>query len=399
MTIRKMLIWLVVISGTFNLQGQSPEKISYQCVVRNSAGKLLTNKDVGIRITILENSPSGLVVYRETYNPDPQTNGDGILSLEIGSGLVITGNFSAIDWSHGPYFLKTETDPNGGTNYSIVGTSQLLTVPYALYSQTAATAEDAVRLTGDQSISGTKTFTGTINANSKVISGVANPVNNQDAANKAYVDVMQTEVTKLKDLLKPAGVVTDADGNVYNTVTIGGQVWMAENLKTTKYNDGTVIPLSADNISWITSGGYCWYDDDKASNKSVYGALYNWSTMTSNKLCPVGWHVPKRAEWTTLITYLGGESVAGGKMKETGFLHWQSPNTGATNESGFSALPGGICAANGGHYEKVYFDKGNYGWWWCKDYGINIFYQSGSISYFDPTYWDFPGVSVRCLRD
>jgi len=136
--------------------------------------------------------------------------------------------------------------------------------------------------------------------------------------------------------------MTDIEGNVYKTIKIGTQIWMAENLKTTKYNDGTSIPLVGD-CYWrnLTTPGYCWYNNDSIIYKKLYGAIYNWFTINTGKLAPAGWHVPSEEEWTKLITYLGGEEVAGGKMKESGITHWSIPNESATNESGFTALPSG----------------------------------------------------------
>ena len=132
----------MVIIITFSVFAQSPQKMSYQCVVRNASGVLVTNQSVGIRISILQGTTTGTVVYQEIYHPNPQTNANGLVSIEIGSGLVITGTFSDINWASGPYFLKTETDPTGATNYTIVGTSQLLSVPYALYAENAATLRE-----------------------------------------------------------------------------------------------------------------------------------------------------------------------------------------------------------------------------------------------------------------
>ncbi len=137
--------------------------------------------------------------------------------------------------------------------------------------------------------------------------------------------------------------ITDIDGNIYNTVTIGTQTWMKENLKTTKYRDGTAIANVTDNTLWsnLTTGAYCWYSN-AIPNKTTYGALYNYYTVIDgHNLCPTGWHIPTDAEWTTLTTYLGGTTVAGGKLKETGTTHWLTPNTGATNSSNFMALPAG----------------------------------------------------------
>ena len=162
------------------------------------------------------------------------------------------------------------------------------------------------------------------------------------------------------------GSVMDIDGNTYATVSIGSQVWMAENLKTTRYNDGTLITNLSDNGTWTTtsSPAMCWLSNN-IYYKNVYGGLYNWYavdiTATGGRnICPTGWHVPTNAEWTKLTTYLGGESVAGGKLKETGTTHWLSPNIGATNESGFTALPGGNRMVNG----TLYGIEMN-GYWWC----------------------------------
>jgi uncharacterized protein (TIGR02145 family) len=139
------------------------------------------------------------------------------------------------------------------------------------------------------------------------------------------------------------GTFKDIDGNEYQVIKIGSQWWMAENLKVTHYRNGDPIPEVTDSSAWsdLYSGAYCNYDNHEG-NASVYGRLYNWLAVNdSRNIAPEGWHVPSDAEWQTLVNYLGGNTVAGGKMKETGTVHWNSPNTGATNESGFTALPGG----------------------------------------------------------
>jgi uncharacterized protein (TIGR02145 family) len=143
------------------------------------------------------------------------------------------------------------------------------------------------------------------------------------------------------------GSMTDQDGNVYKTVTIGTQTWMAENLRTTKYRDGTAIPNVTDFTAWYnsTTGAYCTYNNTtRLDSIATFGILYNgYAVIDSRNIAPAGWHVPGEAEWKTLTTYLGSsDSVAAGKMMEAGTKHWISPNTGATNESGFSATPAGI---------------------------------------------------------
>jgi len=209
------------------------------------------------------------------------------------------------------------------------------------------------------------------------------------------------EKDEKKDDPAPDITVTDIDGNVYKTVTIGTQVWMLENLKVTKLNDGTAIPLVTDKTSWLnlTTPGFCWYNNYEATNKDTYGALYNWYTVNTGKLCPTGWHVPTDAEWTTLTSYLGGESVAGGKLKEAGTTHWKSPNTGATNESGFTGLPGGMRNVPGFFYNIK--DSGI--WWSSTEYDAT----DGLLSRADYNYGGFYkhnlvktcGFSIRCVKD
>jgi len=196
--------------------------------------------------------------------------------------------------------------------------------------------------------------------------------------------------------------VTDIEGNVYNTVTIGTQVWMAENLKTTKFNDGTAIPLvTTDNDLWfnLTNPAYCWYNNDESTYKATYGAMYNWYTVNTGKLCPAGWHIPTDAQWTTLTTYLGGEATAGSKLKETGTSHWLSPNLGATNETGFTAIPGGYR-----NYIGIFYSIGNSGNWWSSTENSTTYawywsmitagYGIGRTYLFKQD-----GLSVRCLQD
>ena len=201
--------------------------------------------------------------------------------------------------------------------------------------------------------------------------------------------------------LQGTGTVTDIDGNVYNTVTIGTQIWMVENLKVTKYNNGTAIPLITDGAAWtsLTTPGYCWYNNDYTTYGSVYGALYNWHTVNTGNLCPIGWHVPTDAEWTTLTDYLGGLSIAGGKLKETGTSHWAIPNTGATNESGFTALPGGWRGYDGSFHDITYT-----GYWWSSTQNGSSawereLYQGNATVSRNGSNSKFVGFSVRCIKD
>jgi uncharacterized protein (TIGR02145 family) len=198
------------------------------------------------------------------------------------------------------------------------------------------------------------------------------------------------------------GTLTDQDGNVYKTVVIGTQTWMAENLRTTKYNDGTSIANVTGATEWgnLTTGAYCNYNNSiNTDTIATYGRLYNWYAVNTGKLAPEGWHVPTDADWSTLTNYLGGEGAAGGKLKETGITHWISPNTGATNETGFTALPGGI------RYGGYTFDGiGHNGTWWsATEYdATNAWSRYMSFGYSDvlrDVSGKEVGFSVRCVRD
>jgi len=206
------------------------------------------------------------------------------------------------------------------------------------------------------------------------------------------------------------GSMTDQDGNTYKTVTIGTRVWMAQNLRTTTFNDNTDIPMIKDSIAWsnLTTPAYCWYENDKSSlHRSLYGALYNWYAVNTGKLCPTGWHVPSDHEWITLRTYLGGEDIAGGKLKESGTLHWQSPNAGATNESGLTALPSGmrgiVATGNQGKFEGRSTDC----CWWSATrlseepfsliFGLWI--NTNYSRVFRREFYVSDGAAARCIKD
>jgi len=197
------------------------------------------------------------------------------------------------------------------------------------------------------------------------------------------------------------GVVIDIDGNVYQTVKIGDQCWMAENLKVTRYRNGDPIYHILDPGQWeiLTIGAYCEFDNNPV-NVAEYGRLYNWYAVDDSRgLAPAGWHMPTDAEWQALVDYLGGDGSAGGKMKETGTAHWNTPNIGATNESGFTALPGGYRGTGG-----FYYNMGFHAYFWSstEETGSHAWLRLLSYLYAAAVrgddYKQF-GYSIRCVRD
>lgn len=199
-----------------------------------------------------------------------------------------------------------------------------------------------------------------------------------------------------------AQTVTDIEGNVYNTIAIGTQVWMKENLKTTKYNNNTAIPNNPDSSTWdaLLTGAYCNYNNDSTKG-TTYGRLYNWYAITDTRgLCPTGWHIPSDTEWTTLTNFLGGISVAGGKMKEIGTTHWSLPNTSATNSSNFTALPSGYRNSSNGSFTGI----GYFGDWWTATSHDNASAWARNLSYANATVVTpispkNVGYSARCIKN
>jgi uncharacterized protein (TIGR02145 family) len=221
---------------------------------------------------------------------------------------------------------------------------------------------------------------------------------------------------------KEDNLITDIDGNKYHTVTIGDQVWMVENLRTTRYSNGETILEVMDANQWtkLTSEACCYYHDynyiilenhDTYQTITTYGRLYNWYAVTdSRKIAPEGWHVATADDWNTLINYAGGKDVAAGKLKEAGTKHWNTQDDNATNEYGFTALPGGSCNHRGS-YEFI-STHGN--WWTASASDENLAYAYSIYCFMDGWEWNrslksgilgpldyykTSGLSVRCVKD
>jgi uncharacterized protein (TIGR02145 family) len=200
---------------------------------------------------------------------------------------------------------------------------------------------------------------------------------------------------------KPPDPVSDIEGNTYRTIKIGSQIWMGENLKTTKFNDGTEIGLTEDVVKWgtLTSAGYCWYNNDMASFRDLYGALYNGYAVSNGNLCPAGWHIPEKQEWQVLTGFLGDSAKAGGKLKEAGTTHWLSPNKGADNSTGFTALAAGIR-----YLEGTFASSSSYTSFWSvtelspdDEWFTSLYFGDAALT-MDHKNKKY-GFSIRCIKD
>jgi uncharacterized protein (TIGR02145 family) len=559
---RKITLTILCALLAIVASGQAPQGFTHQAVIRDANNQLIIESSIGIKVSIIQGSTAGDIVYSETHLPVSNTN--GLISFIIGHGTVVSGVFAEIDWASGPYFIETKADPTGGTNYTIEGTSQMLSVPYALHSKTvenvfnnllppSVIVLDATELqpfsatlnglVNGKGFSTTVTFEwGPTTEYGNTITALQSPVTGSDEVSVSAIltglqpftnyhyrinainavdvtlseDVIFTTETGLPQLttepvtnilafsaisggnvtydggadvtargvvwstaenptieanegittdgigmgvftsnlisltpettyfvrayatnlngtaygdelsfstasaLFACGISTinDIDGNIYNTVLIGTQCWMKENLKTTKYRNGDPIPNVIIEDEWynLTSGAFAWYDHNFLW-KDIYGALYNGhATVDIRGLCPFGWRMPDSSNWDELVVYIGGPDAPNGNNLKS-CRQYQSPLGGecATNEHpvwgwhethygidfyGFSGLPGGFRYADWG--TASFFAMTLSGFWWEVFQGSQarvrgLSYNDGGFS--TSVYNMQFGMSVRCVRE
>ena len=400
-----------------SLLSQSPQGIPYQAVMRNADGSVMANSTVNMTFMIHDGTANGIVVYQESHVLT--SNAQGLLTCVVGNSVVSQGNFSNIQWGSGAKFLHVMMN---GTD---LGTQQMLSVPYALY---AGACDIQVSLTGDTLHTGGGNFViipgisaanyppvilgctdnaacnyntaATQNDNSCLYTGANCDDGNANTTNDVINGSCACAGTAVGNgTYTPGNGATDIDGNTYTSIIINGQEWMQQNLAVSKYKNGDPIPTGLGNSTWYstTSGAYAIYNSDPANN-TLYGKLYNWYAVSDSRgICPAGWHIPSDEEWTALETNLGGSSVAGDKMKTTAV--WNSPNAGATNESGFSGLPGGYRDFGGAYYNIAFFGD----WWSSTEFdSLNAWNRSLGYNYslvFRNLNGKRFGMSVRCVRD
>ena len=409
-------ILCIAIASLTQLQAQAPQGFNYQATVRNSTGDLVVNTNVYFKFNVIQGSQTAVPVFTEThYVP---TDDLGQVNLVIGEGTANTGTFSELDWSLGSYYLGIELSINGANNYVAMGTTQLLSVPYALYAEnsgnsTPTTPNLEAVLAENNS------------ANNQQIKDLLDPTEAQDAVTKAYIDAQIAEaVAGLQsqiDALQPTSV-TDQDGNTYDYLTYGNQVWTGENAEMVTYRDGTPIPQVTDNTEWqnLTTGAWSYYNNDPTKPR-----LYNWYAVmgihdtdpnTPNKeFAPEGWHVPSDAEWTTLENHLiangynydgttTGNKIAKAMASTPGW--YSNLEAGAigndqssNNNSNFNAFPEGLRSNNGSFNNEgnnaVFWssteDDTSYAWLRSLNYSNSGLDRSSLNRHY--------GFSVRFVRD
>jgi uncharacterized protein (TIGR02145 family) len=366
------------------LCSQAPALIPYQAIARNAAGESLVNTTLNARFTIHNVTATGENMWQEIQTVT--TSELGLFTVELGSNVALT----SLNWSNGAKFMQVEIDLGNG--FIDIGTQQLLSVPYALH---AGSVHLDVSATGDTLFVGDGSFI--------IIPGISE-ANSFTTGTTLHTcgtpNVHNPELTY--------GSMTDQEGNVYRTIVIGTQEWMAENLNTGIYRNGDYITTGLDVAAWSgnTTGAWTYYNND-SSYACPFGKLYNWyACIDPRQLCPLGWHVPSDDEWNVLSDYFGGleSENTGAALKSTGTLesgtgYWIVPNDAATNSSGFSGLPGGQR-----WYTGTYAFIGVKGAFWSSSeadtvaawprFLLNYIGYLSSLNEAKRT-----GLSIRCLKD
>ena len=462
----KKLFTLLAFVITITTFAQAPQGFNYQATVRNSAGALIVNQNVLFKFNIMQNSQTSLPVYSETHQVP--TDDLGQVNLTVGQGTATTGTFAGINWGNGNYYLGIEL--NTGSGFVAMGTTQLLSVPYALYANSAGSSNTSNMMVSPTvttaAVSNLTMFKATLTANiananlnqinergfaysvnqnprrfyggpnSSYSLDDADPfeytINDLDASflpnttyyvrayvvteNEVVVYGNQVSFTTLS-IYQNGNGVTDVEGNQYPSVLLNGQEWMQNNLNVSKYRNGDIIPEVTDETEWanLTTGAWRYITSDPA-----YGKLYNWYAVNDPRgIAPQGWHVSTMSELNSLVAFLGGTDIAGGRMKggswgQTYFCNFSNNAIQYSNISGFKALPGGQvfdsgqtqCAitCNMPGINNCFFNTGIVGCWWsatsansvsANSMELNIYDESVTFIVSDKKF----GYSVRCVKN
>lgn len=371
--------------------------LHYEFVARDRKGDALSNQNVAVQVDIMPYLKDANAVYQERFNVNTDLNGKAIINIGSGSKFnANTANFSAIRWDTASNYLKISVDLNGGSNYVLQSVQNLLGVPTAHISKWTKSVP-----------------LGTLRSehlNGKILTYdmfAGNP-SSSEPENGAQKDASKVLLTKedldgvkktITSLINPEKII-DGDGNPYTPIIIGGQMWLTENLKTTKYMDGTPIIGITDSAQWVNTTAPAWsyYNNDVGNNQKL-GKLYNGYAVSQDEsrgLCPTGWHVPSSREWSTLADHFENLSIAAQQLKSTS--GWTNLYENGTNLSGFGALPGGqrrsIFVANTSAY-----------WWTSTKISDSRAYYASLYNWASPmnkgvfNYHISYGLSIRCIKN
>lgn len=401
---RISILFALLISNMV-LWSQSPARMPYQAVARGAGGAPLVNTALTVRFTIHEETASGAIAWQEQQSVS--TNELGLFTAQIGSVNAL----NAVNWAQGEKFMQVEI--NTGAGFTDLGTQQMVSVPYAFYTENI---NYSVSASGDTLYLGAGGFIIVPGISAANSSGGGN--GGDGGGGSAGTSTGTTNhtcgVSNVVNAALTYNSVIDQEGNIYKTIVIGTQEWMAENLNTSVYRNGDPIlgDLTSSQWSGTASGAWTYYNAN-ASLECPYGKLYNFYTCTdARQLCPTGWHVPTDTDWSMLINYydpsaMGGNSTnfAGGPLKSIGTVQaatgwWNSPNVSASNSSGFSAIPGGFITIMGSPN-----NLGNNAYYWTSSEidastGIGRTLYNGSDNVFRSiNFGKRSGMSVRCIKD
>jgi uncharacterized protein (TIGR02145 family) len=382
----RAIILVVLLNASLWGWSQVPGLIPYQGVARNGAGQPLADSTLNGRFSIRNGSMAGPIIWQEEQWVT--TSNLGLFTAQLGLNVPLT----SVNWAVATKYLQVEL--NTGQGFVDLGTTQLLSVPYALH---AGSVKLRVSSLGDTLFLGDGEFV--------IIPGISE-ANSSEGGVTTGTTVHTCQVANVHNSNLEYGTMTDQEGNVYKTIQLGDQEWMAENLKTSIYRNGDAVVTDLSNAEWAGASAGAWtFYNQEAANSCPFGKLYNWyAAVDGRMLCPLGWHLPTTEEWTVLIDLLGGSNQSGGAMKTVGSIEggtgfWYAPNAGASNSSGFSGLPGGYRTANGNFAEMGY----NAYWWSATEVGTSLAWYRGLIEENAYTIGGYiskrSGFSIRCVRD
>ena len=399
-TMRQILL-LIFLTVVFQVHSQLQPFMPYQAIARNLAGQPIANTNLNARFTMHDSLPSGEVIWQEIH--PITTNATGLFNVQLGS----QSSLQNINWAGNHKFMQVELNVSG--TYVNMGTQQMLSAPYALHTEGISYR---VSSAGDTLYLGSNEYV--------IVPGIsaANPSGNGNggdggggsAGTSSGTTAHTCGAGNVVNANLTYNSVIDQEGNIYKTIVIGNQEWMAENLNTSVYRNGDAITTGLTSSQWAATNTSAWnYFTANASYECPYGKLYNfYACIDARQLCPTGWHIPTDAEWTIMINNFGGEAFvnsSGGALKSTGTNqlgtgYWNGPNTGATNVSGFSGLPGGYIMSDGFSGNQTL----NAYFWSSTESSASTAYSR--ILYHDPgavaraaNLSKRSGMSVRCLKD